>query len=223
MYTRGTSKLQQKAHPAKFFTGASVVDAFMEELSAMGSSFCGFLYQVDHTSLIVQMVVKLTKGIQGRLILDRANFFSSSCARQADRIKDIFNAGCQIRLMQPEGGVHACMHVKAMIFDEKTLLEGSANLTHNGLENNKEHLYRQTEPPLVALVLADFEKEWAAAANSQVTIEDVEKAIENRRQSLKAAQDRAGAVANRPTSLRMSARKIEGPQSRSKSQPREPR
>ena len=110
------------------------------------------------------------------------------------------------------------MHVKAMIFDEKTLLEGSANLTHNGLENNKEHLYRQTEPPLVALVLADFEKEWAAAANSQVFIEHVEKAIENRRQSLK-----AGAVANRPTSLRMSARKIEGPQSRSKSQPREPR
>ena len=48
------------------------------------------------------------------------------------------------------------VHTKNLIFDDKILLEGSATLTHNGLENNKEHLYRQTEPPLVALVLADF-------------------------------------------------------------------
>jgi hypothetical protein len=37
------------------------------------------------------------------------------------------------------------------------------NLTHNGLKNNKKHLYRLTEPAFVAEVLADFEKEWLTA------------------------------------------------------------
>ena len=59
------------------------------------------------------------------------------------------------------------MHVKSLIFDEKILLTGSVNMTHNGFENNKEHLYRVAEPSAVADVLADFEKEWAGA--EQVT------------------------------------------------------
>ena len=59
------------------------------------------------------------------------------------------------------------MHIKSFIFDEKVLLTGSVNMTHNGFENNKEHMYRIAEPSVVADVLADFEKEWAQA--DQVT------------------------------------------------------
>ena len=55
------------------------------------------------------------------------------------------------------------MHVKSLIFDERVLLTGSVNMTHNGYENNKEHLYRITEPSLVVDVVADFEKDWSAA------------------------------------------------------------
>ena len=55
------------------------------------------------------------------------------------------------------------MHVKTLVFDRKVLLTGSVNLTHNGMENNKEHLYRISDSQLIAEVLADFEQVWASA------------------------------------------------------------
>ena len=66
------------------------------------------------------------------------------------------------------------MHVKALIIDAKTLLTGSVNMTHNGLENNKEHLYRITDPSAVSEVMIDFEKEWAGAETvTQELIDDM--------------------------------------------------
>jgi hypothetical protein len=61
------------------------------------------------------------------------------------------------------GGRYACVHAKCLILDEKVMLSGSVNLTHNGLQNNKEHLYRMSEPSFVGEALADFEKEWFLA------------------------------------------------------------
>ena len=55
----------------------------------------------------------------------------------------------------------------------EVLLTGSVNLTDNGMENNKEHLYRIVEPSAVADVLADFETEWAAAEKEEVTSQTI--------------------------------------------------
>ena len=55
------------------------------------------------------------------------------------------------------------MHVKTAIFDRKTVLTGSVNMTHNGMENNKEHLLRLAEPQAVDQFVADFEAEWENA------------------------------------------------------------
>ena len=63
-----------------------------------------------------------------------------------------------------------------LILDAKTVLTGSMNLTHNGLENNKEHLYRLTEPAFVAEVLADFEEEWLTA--QRVTDNEIREMLE---------------------------------------------
>ena len=70
-------------------------------------------------------------------------------------------AKCEIRTFRPRSSSgYACMHVKCWVIDEKLVLSGSSNLTHNGLEKNKEHLYRITEPVFVSDVLADFETTW---------------------------------------------------------------
>jgi phosphatidylserine/phosphatidylglycerophosphate/cardiolipin synthase-like enzyme len=45
------------------------------------------------------------------------------------------------------------MHAKSLIFDEEVLVTGSVNMTHNGYENNKEHMFRITTPSVVADVL----------------------------------------------------------------------
>ena len=69
------------------------------------------------------------------------------------------------------------MHVKTLIFDGRVLLTGSVNMTHNGHENNKEHLFRLTEPTVVADVMKDFEKDWAAA--EEVESEHIEQMMSN--------------------------------------------
>ena len=160
-----------------FYTGMRMLPVIKQELDKIESSFCGFQYQMDHTECIGQMVLKIARfRVQGRLLLDKENFFSSSCVRQAARVHELYRAGCEFKIAKPVVGYFACTHVKCLILDEKTVLTGSTNLTHNGLENNKEHLYCLTEPSFVAEILADFEKEWLAA--QRVTDEEIREMLE---------------------------------------------
>ena len=52
------------------------------------------------------------------------------------------------------------MHVKTMIFDQKIVLTGSPNMTHNGIENNREHLYNITGDGTLEESLEDFNNTW---------------------------------------------------------------
>ena len=105
------------------------------------------------TPVFMKLCGKLGAGKTVKFILDRKNFFDSSCARQAPRIKELIDAGAKIKILKPEGSGFACMHAKTLIFDEKVVLTGSVNLTHNGLERNKEHLIRVLEPSVVSAML----------------------------------------------------------------------
>ena len=135
----------------------------LHELDGLQASFQGHQYCIDHTDSCIKMVFQLGKGRQGRLIFDQSMFMDGSCARQPPRIKELWDAGCRMKLLRPQGGPYARMHVKSLIFDERVVLTGSVNLTHNGHENNKEHMFRITEPTTVAAVVADFEKDWNEA------------------------------------------------------------
>ena len=87
----------------------------------------------------------------------------SSCVRQPPRVHELFRAGCAMKVMKMSGKGFPIMHVKSLIFDEKVVLTGSPNMTHNAMENNKEHLYRIAVPRIVSQVLDDFEKDWEVA------------------------------------------------------------
>jgi phosphatidylserine/phosphatidylglycerophosphate/cardiolipin synthase-like enzyme len=160
-----------------FYTGFKMLPAIKQELDKIERTFCGFQYQLDHTECIALMILKIARyGVEGRLILDKTNFYKSSCARQAARVHELYQAGCQIRISKPSYGNFSCVHVKCFVLDGKVVLTGSMNLPHNGLENNKEHLYRLTEPAFVAEVLADFEKEWLTA--EPVTGKEISKMLD---------------------------------------------
>ena len=148
-----------------------------QALEKVENSFCGFQYQMDHTECIGLMVLKIARfRARGRLLLDKENFFFSSCTRQAARIHELYRAGCEFRIAKPMFGFFACNRVTCLILDARIALTGSVNLTHNGLENNKEHLYRLTEPAFVADLQADFEKEWLTA--QRVTDEEIRQMLE---------------------------------------------
>ena len=146
-----------------FYSGCEMLPVFEQELNSLSSTFRGYYYVVDHTTLCFKLALKANRGVQCRMILDRPNFTDSSCARQAHRLKELLESGVEMRVVKPAGGGFASMHVKTLIIDDKTVLTGSVNMTHNGLENNKEHLFRISVASVVAEVTADFDQLWTEA------------------------------------------------------------
>ena len=144
-----------------------------------------FAYVIDNTAICNKIMQKLAKGAQGRLVLDRSNFLTSSCARQAERVKELAEAGCAVRTLRPKQGVaFAVMHAKTFIVDGRVVFLGSTNLTHNGLENNKEHLLKIYESIIVDKIAADFEETWNIA--EEVTQQGIDEMMErDRRRKLK--------------------------------------
>ena len=65
-------------------------------------------------------------------------------------MKDLWEAGCEIRALKTPTGGFSCMHVKSVIFDDKVALTGSVNLTHYGMGHNKEHIVRIVHPAAMA-------------------------------------------------------------------------
>ena len=98
-----------------------------------------------------------------------------------------------MRILKPCTGGFSSMHANAIIFDDKMPLTGSVNLTHNGLENNKEHLYCITDPSAVGEVMADFEKEWQDAEKvTEEIIADMMARYDKKQEAkLKAKEERA--------------------------------
>ena len=78
-------------------------------------------------------------------------------------MRDLRAAGCEIRTFRPYGNGFVSMHAKSWILDGTIVLSGSVNLTHNGLENNKEHLLKLTSPTVVGKFQADFDELWTQA------------------------------------------------------------
>ena len=149
--------------PVRFATGPAMLPIVLENFEKIRSSFSGWCYCLDHTSACLTLCLKASKGASGRLLFDRDNFFSSSCARQCPRLIELYKEGVEMRYVKPSGSGFACMHVKAWLLDEDVLMTGSVNITHGGLENNIEHLYVIAVPSVVAETREHFEQVWAGA------------------------------------------------------------
>ena len=154
---------------AAYFSGSDMLEVMLEELAMAKSSIDGMQLIIDHTSGVTTLIAQIFSGVTLRLLLDKGNFHCSSCARQADRVKDIWQAMTrakrgEIRMMSGRTtGGFAMMHAKSWIIDQRVCLLGSVNLTHNGLENNTENLLRVTEPNCIRDASKDFEARWKEA------------------------------------------------------------
>ena len=140
-------------------------------------SFDGFQYVFDHPRCCNILCEKLTSStVKGRLILDRNQFFNCPCARQPQRLRELMNAGAQIRVFKPDKGGYSSMHAKTWLFDGEVVITGSPNTTENGLTNNEEELWKLQLPQCAQFVRDHFEKVWNGSL--PVTGEDVENAEE---------------------------------------------
>ena len=103
-----------------------------------------------------------------------------------------------MRIHKPPGGGFAVLHAKSIVIDRRTLLTGSVNLTHNGFENNLEHMFKINVQSTVQQVLQHFEDTWNGAE-----IVDQEKIDEmlRRKDEKKEEQRKRGASRSRSLSV----------------------
>ena len=171
--TEAQQILRASAKPARpvveYFSGGEMADVMLEELAMAKRSIDGMQLLIDHTSGVTTLIAQIFTGVTLRLLLDKGQFQSSSSARQADRLRDLWLAMTrakkgEIRIMSGRTtGGFAMMHAKTWVIDKRVCLLGSVNLTHNGLENNTENLVRISEPGCVQKACKDFEARWNEA------------------------------------------------------------
>ena len=141
--------------------------------------------------------------------MDRDNMIGGSCARQIPRLKDLHSAGCEIRTFKPARNGYASLHAKTWILDDEIIITGSINVTHNGLENNKEHCFVLRSPDVVKSVSEDFEATWLTS--DPVTDARMSEFLSLHEESMRAKQD-AKAVSHRRS---LSRTRGDAPRSRS--------
>ena len=155
-----------------FFTGADIEPNLLGAVKGMKKTFDAFCYQIDQTAVCVHLIAFIVGGGSARILFDKSNFLCSSCARQAPRVLELWEKGCKMKVVPKPG--YASMHAKTVIFDNKCVYTGSVNMTHNGFENNKEHLIVLTTPSVVTQFADDFESEWAKAETvTQELVDDM--------------------------------------------------
>ena len=96
-------------------------------------------------------------------MVDTAMFTGSGKkGREVLRIKELYDAGCEIRIYKPKyaGFGFESLHTKTWILDHMKVLSGSVNVTDCGMTGNKEHMFVITEEEVVARLAQDFESTW---------------------------------------------------------------
>ena len=167
----------------EFFSGKEMLPMVLKEIDGIKESFQGMQYVIDHEECCLGLVHKAGEGVRGQLLLDRDNFYDSSCVRQALRIYALWHEGVEIRLVKPKGvSGFACMHVKSWVFDDKVLISGSCNLTHGGLENNIEHMYKINAVDVIGKVKQNFSALWETG--TQVNQDEIDLMMKKRDQRI---------------------------------------
>ena len=149
------------AKKAMYLTGLNIWPTLKADIETCRWEFQALQYQIDHTEGCALLMLAITKrGVRGRIILDENNFYDSSCARQAARVEELWKSDCELHVITPPGGNWASMHAKVWIFDKAIYYTGSPNMTHNGMEKNKECGARIEDEDCVADAVEDFERYW---------------------------------------------------------------
>ena len=184
--------------PMVFKSGSEMLELLMHEIRNAKKSIYWFQYVVDHTDAIIKLLERKQVGkVDCRILMDKANFECSSCARQAARCQDLFDAEVEMRTLKPASTQFACMHAKTLIFDNRVIITGSCNVTHNGLENNLEHMIRLGGLEAIPDVVKNFLDNWQLA-----TVVDETRMLQMRKRAVERDEKKKTATATSKAAAR---------------------
>lgn len=113
------------------------------------------IYTLTDGQVLAALAAARLRGVLVRVIVDphqNANL---------PAVRDLQAGGIEVRgYPVPRGSL---LHAKAGLFDDRTLLLGSANWTQGGLSINHELDLESSDPPAAAAFAARFERDWTAS------------------------------------------------------------
>ena len=98
------------------------------------------------------------------MIMDKSQIHRPSGNRQAERVKALVDADTEhieIRILRPAGPCFPLQHSKTWLVDGKAYAGGSANGTHNSLENCTEEMALVREGAFLTAAESYFQELWS--------------------------------------------------------------
>ena len=166
LHGRGRSAAEDDRDKVHLVSGEEVSTVLLREVSGAKRSFWTTVYVYDHDELTDLLRAKArAPGMDLRLLFDEGQMRTPSCRAQFVKVRLLLDAGVPVRMLKVTGrGRYACLHSKTALVDGKTLLVGSANFSHNSLENNWETLAVVRTKSAPADFKAAFESLWNQGA-----------------------------------------------------------
>ncbi len=145
----------------KFARSESVADAIMELLHGASRSIDAALYRFNHPGLAQALEEAAQRGVAVRLLVDGNKYKESRTTQEL-----LSGAVIPYRLAFGRQGRGSKMHHKFVILDQRIVLTGSYNWTHESEDENHENLLilRDTRP--VEDYSREFEALWSGAGRN---------------------------------------------------------
>ena len=155
-----------------------------------------YQYCYDHSEINTYLVYWLGRGRRVRIVFDKGQVSSLSCKQQPARMRELSDAGAELRLYTPmRDGQNGfpIMHAKTVMIDGTAGFFGSVNATYNGMTLSKEVLLKVGAGKCMKDAQADFEATWLLA--EEITSDRVQEACNKTEDKAKSKAEEARAKA----------------------------
>jgi phosphatidylserine/phosphatidylglycerophosphate/cardiolipin synthase-like enzyme len=142
----------------KFARNESVADAIMELIHGASNKIDGALYRFNHPALAQSLEEAVHRGVNVRLVVDGNKYRESRTTQEL-----LTGAIIPFRLGYGRQGRGSKMHHKFVILDQRTVLTGSYNWTHESEDENQENLLIVRDPFPVQAYTREFEALWTGS------------------------------------------------------------
>jgi len=135
-------------------------------LYAAEFNICCLQYQCEEHHLVNALIAAVRRkpdAVVVRLVLDKRMMLNPSAKGQPKQVATMIEHGVQVRIRQPGTKGFALQHEKVVTVDDAIGVVGSANWTHNSMENCEESVISTRSQEVVRQMRAHFERVWEDA------------------------------------------------------------
>ena len=144
-----------------------ILPHLLEIIRAAKYSVCALQYQCEEHHIVaalVDVVRREAEPVAVRLVLDKKMMANPSAKGQPNQVGALIEHGVEVRVRHPKPArLFSAQHEKSVLIDDALAVVGSANWTHNSMENCEESVISTRARNVVQAARQHFEDMWSVA------------------------------------------------------------